>query len=107
MIGYKLFRVRKDKSLGPLFINRRLKIRLGVWLRAENHPTPGFAVRPGWHVCSQPVAPHLSKKGRAWFKVEITGVKEHLRPEAQGGLWYTANRMRVIGPLKEKKHGSK
>lgn len=98
LIGYKLFRVRKDGSLGPLFINRRLKIQLRVWLRAESHPTPGFAVRPGWHVRAEPKAPHLSKVGRQWFKVEIEGWTEHLRPEAQGGLWYTAKRMRVLAP---------
>jgi hypothetical protein len=94
--AYKLLRLRKDGSLGPLFINARLRVPVGVWLRAESHPTKGFAVRPGWHCTSEPVAPHLSKKGRVWCKVEITGVTPFHRPAAQGGLWFLARRMRVI-----------
>lgn len=98
MLGYKLFRERRDGSLGPLFINRRQKIQRGVWYKAESHPTPGYALRPGWHVCAKPEAPHLSKRGRRWFVVEIKDYVPHVRPESQGGLWYTAKRMRVVGP---------
>ena len=96
MIGYKLFRVRKDGSLGPLFINRKQRITVGEVLQAEDHPTKGFAHRPGWHICSEPIAPHLSKKGRTWFRVEFWLAREHKRPESQGGLWYTADRMKVL-----------
>jgi hypothetical protein len=63
MNAYKLFRKRRDGTLGPLFINRQQVIRLDEWLPAEDHPTPGFAHRPGWHVSHQPKAPHLSPKG--------------------------------------------
>lgn len=101
MIGYKLFRVRRDGTLGPLFINRKQKILPGIWLEAENHPTAGYAVRPGWHVCAEPNAPHLSKKDRTWFKVEISDYTEHVRPESQGGLWYTAKKMKVLEAFKE------
>lgn len=95
--GWKLFRLRKDGTLGPLFINRTQKLQVGVRYRAENHPTKGFAVRPGWHVCSEKNAPHLSKVGRVWCRVEIDGwINEHQRPEAQGGLWYTAQYMRIL-----------
>ena len=97
--GYKLFRVRKDGSIGPLFINAKLRVPVGVPLQAEQHLTAGFAFRPGWHVCSTPSAPHLSKKGRAWFEVMIDDVTEHVRPAAQGGLWYTANVMTVVRQL--------
>lgn len=96
MIAFKLLRVRKDSSLGPLFINRKQRIPLRKWLRAENHPTKGFSVRPGWHCCAHPHAPHLSMAGRVWAVVEIRGAVEHHRPEAQGGLWYTAKRMKVL-----------
>lgn len=99
MIAYKLFRVRQDGTLGPLFINKKQKIRLGETYQAENHPTQGFAVRPGWHCCSSPVAPHLSKKNRTWFVVEVDDYIEHRRPECQGGLWFTANQMKVLHPL--------
>ena len=96
MIGYKLFTLRKDGSLGPLFINRKQRIELGVEYLAEEHLTKGFAYRPGWHVCSTKSAPHLSKKGRVWARVYITGVTEHKRPESQGSLWFTAERMTVL-----------
>jgi hypothetical protein len=96
-IGYKLFRIRKDGSLGPLFINARQRISVGDTLVAESHRTKGFAYRPGWHVCSKPVAPHLSKRGRKWFKVRMNGnVKEYIRPASQGGLWFTAEIITVL-----------
>ena len=97
MTAYKLFRVRKDGTLGPLFINCRQRIPIGHPLVSESHPTKGYALRPGWHVCSTKYAPHLSKKGRKWFKVDIQGWTLHQRPKCQGGLWYTANVMTVLG----------
>jgi hypothetical protein len=97
--AFKLFRVRRDGSLGPLFINPRQRIPVGVPLQAEEHRTPGFAYRPGWHVTAKPEAPHLSPKGRQWFRVLIEEYEEHHRPAAQGGLWFTAKRMTVLGPL--------
>jgi hypothetical protein len=99
MIGFKLFRLRKDGTLGPLFINRRLRLTLNQEYQAECHPTKGFAIRPGWHVCSEKNAPHLSKKGRVWCEVQFSDWQEHLRPAAQGGLWYTANKMTVLKVL--------
>jgi hypothetical protein len=71
MNAFKLFRQRKDGSLGPLFINRNLVVPIGQWLPAEDHPTKGFAHRPGWHVSREPNAPHLSSEGRVWMQVEI------------------------------------
>lgn len=98
MIAYKLFRLRKDGTLGPLFINARQRVQLGQWLQAEDHPTKGFAHRPGWHCMAEPVAPHL-KMGptRVWCRVELGGkITTHKRPEAQGGTWYLAGRMKVL-----------
>lgn len=46
MIGYKLFRQRKDGTLGPLFINRRQRLEVGKTYEAEEHRTKGFAFRP-------------------------------------------------------------
>lgn len=97
--AYKLFRKRKDGTYGPLFINRKQKLETNQWYTAESHPTKGFAVRPGWHCCSEPNAPHLSKKNRVWCVVNIYGYTEHMRPESQGGLWYTATSMRILGEL--------
>lgn len=96
MIAYKLFNVRKDGSIGPLFINRRQRLPVGVWMDAEDHPTKGYAHRPGWHCCRTPEAPHLSEKGRHWYKVEIEDYQEFKRPESQGGLWYLAGRIKIL-----------
>lgn len=95
MKGWKLFTLRKDGTLGPLFINRRQRISLGTWEQSGLYPTKGFAVREGWHICSKRSAPHLSKKGRVWARVSLMEYTEHRRPKSQGGLWYTARWMRV------------
>ena len=97
-VAYKLLRRRRDGSLGPLFINRRQRIPVGAWLPAEDIPTKGYAHRPGWHCCCQPYAPHLSERGRVWYVVELEGVRMMRRPASQGGTWYLAEKMCVIGP---------
>lgn len=99
--GYKLLRMRKDGSLGPLFINARQRIPLGEWLLAEEHPTKGYAFRPGWHATLQPHAPHLSTRGRVWCRVSLLGVASYPRPESQGGTWLLATYMRVDEVLQE------
>ena len=99
MPAFKLLQLRKDGTLGPLFINRPQRIPLGTWLPAECHPTPGFAVRPGWHVSPVPAAPHLGERDRVWCEVEIKGYKTLKRPACQGGTWYIAKWMRVIKQL--------
>ena len=93
--AWKLLRVRKDGTLGPLFIDRKLVVPIGHWLKAKAVRTKGFAFRPGFHACSKPVAPHLSKRGRVWCEVSLRNATEHPRPESQGGLWYTAKEMKV------------
>ena len=93
--AYKLVRVRKNGTLGPLFFDRKLVVPMHEWLTAKALHQKGFAFRPGWHCCSTPVAPHLSKTDRVWIQVSIKGAKKHQRPVAQGGLWYTAKQMRV------------
>ena len=45
MKAYKLFKLRADGTLGPLFINRQQVVPIGEWLEAETHPTQGYAVR--------------------------------------------------------------
>lgn len=102
MTGYKLFRLRRDGSLGPLFINRRQRIAPGEWLEAEEHPTKGYAYRPGWHACLRPVAPHLRSGGdRVWARVELDDVTLYDRPESQGGTWVLARRLKVTEVLEE------
>jgi len=96
VIGYKLLRKRKDGSLGPLFINKTLCIEAGITYKAEAHKTKGFAFRPGWHICREPVAPHLSNRGREWYKVEFDLMDTITRPESQGGVWYLGSTMKVL-----------
>jgi len=98
-VAYKLLNLRKDGTFGPLFINRKQIIPLNVWLKAEDHPTKGYAHRPGWHVAPRPEAPHLSTKGRIWMRVKIRGFVELKRPESQGGTWWLAEWMMVIAPV--------
>jgi len=87
---YKLFRLRKDGTLGPLFIDARLRVPVGVELPARDVPTKGFAHRPGWHSGVMPIAPHLSEKGRVWAECSIPDHAdwyEFKRPGNQGGKW--------------------
>jgi len=53
-------------------------------------------VRCGWHVTPKLFAPHLSKNGRVWGIVEMQDYKEFQRPESQGGLWYIAQKIKVM-----------
>ena len=111
MIGYKLFTLRKNGTLGPLFINRKQVIPLGEWLPAEyHHHKKGFAYRPGWHACAAPVAPHLkmrlaSGEQRIWCKVELMGITKEERPKAQGGTWFLAGALKVLEILESENYG--
>lgn len=97
--GFKLVRLRKDGTYGPLFMNRRQRLEPGKWLPAEDHRTKGFKHRPGWHLTKVPVAPHLSTKDRIWIEVEVKDYQEIQKPVHQGGEWILANWMKVIGPM--------
>jgi len=99
--AYKLVKLRKDGSIGPLFINRKQRLSVGEWLKAEHHPTKGYADRMGWHCTSTPEAPHLSPDGRIWVEVRILDFTEFARPTSQGGLWYIADKMKVVRILDE------
>ena len=98
MLAWKLFRLMKDGSIAPLFIDKRLRLERGVWYQAELHVTKGFSPRKGFHVTAKPVAPHLNsrREKRVWLQVEIDDYEELNRPEVQGGLWYIAQRMRLV-----------
>ena len=96
MKAHKLVRLMKDGSLSSLFIGKRNRLPIGKWLEAECLPTNGFAVRHGWHCTREPIAPHLSTTDRVWVKVEIEEYTELKRPLSQGGVWYLANKMKII-----------
>jgi len=99
MKAYKLIRKIKDGSLSPLFINKKSRIPVGVWMDAELNPTKGFAVRKGWHCTLTPEAPHLSKNKRVWVEVEVDDFEYFKRPESQGGTWVLAQRMQIVKEL--------
>lgn len=42
------------------------------------------------------VAPHLSVKGRRWFEIEMEEFEEFKRPVSQGGIWYLANKIKIL-----------
>lgn len=83
-IGYKLFEMRDDGKLFPLFIGKTKETIIGEWVPAEiidHHPS--FSHRPGWHLGAiMPSAPWLmgadgtykSQRGkrfkRVWCEVE-------------------------------------
>ena len=106
MYAYKLFRLKKNGAITPLFINKTRELPMGIWMEAQSHETKGFALRPGWHCCTAPRAPHLSDnpkhENRVWLKVEIEDFEEVQRPESQGGKWYLAQKMRI--PIQEALH---
>lgn len=82
--GYKLFEMRDDGKLFPLFIGKTNETPMNEWVAAEiiyHHPK--FAHRPGWHIgAALPSAPWLmssdgtykSQRGkrfkRVWCEVE-------------------------------------
>lgn len=95
--GYKLFRRRADGTIGSLFIDKGRRVPVGVWLRAEDHPTNGYTHRPGWHAFYEPVAPHLRQDGdRVWCRVLLLGCQDFERPASQGGTWILAQRLKVL-----------
>ena len=100
MIAYKLVRKLKDGSLSPLFINKKARLPLGIWLDAEDHKTKGYAHRKGWHCILKPEAPHLYKKeSRVWIEVEVYDYEFYHRPKNQGGTWVLAQKMKIIKEL--------
>jgi hypothetical protein len=96
MLAYKLFQLRKDGTIGSLFINRKRILTREAWLEAEAYPTKGFAFRPFWHCTSEPNAPHLSNKHRIWLPVEMEEYEVFPRPKLQGGIWYLAKRIKIL-----------
>jgi len=83
MTGYKLFEMRDDNKLFPLFIGKTKETPMNEWVKAERIPTKGFAPRCGWHIGKDlPSAVHLmshdgtykSQRGkrfrRVWCEVE-------------------------------------
>lgn len=95
--AYKLVRVRKDGTLGSLFINKKEILLTNKWLEAKPYPTKGYKNRMGWHCLLNKSAPHPSMKNRVWVKVKIKDFELNQRPENQGGMWALAKYMKILG----------
>lgn len=98
--GFKMFEQdKRDGRLYPLFIGKYKPLSLGTWTKAENIPTKGYAVRPGWHILTGlPFAPQLidkdghyrSRRGkhfqRVWCRVSFVMDVDYNRYLADNGL---------------------
>lgn len=94
MIAYKLFKIRKDGSIGSLFINLSEKYELNQWMVANPYPTKGFAFRQGFHCLLKPEAPHLkmelaSGEKRAFLRLRLMIMIFLLGPNLRvgNGFW--------------------
>ena len=75
--GFKLFEMDTENNLYPIFIDKKTSYPIGEWIYAENHPTKGFAKRPGLHVgeiCSAPWlmsadGTYKSQRSKYWKRV--------------------------------------
>lgn len=101
MIGYKLFRKMKDGNYAPLFINKSQRLKINVEYPYEDHPTKGYAQRPGWHIVGKPIAPHLNteRENRVWCLVEFTHMETLNRPKSQGATWYLGSSIKILKEL--------
>lgn len=119
MIVWKKVRILKDGNAYPLFIDKKKPFVFGEWMKAEFHPTKGFAPRSlgkdengneigGWHCCYKPVAPHIADKlasgeVRVWMKCEAKGItQKYDRPESQGGAWLLVEWLKPLEIITEK-----
>lgn len=76
-IGFKLFEMDTKGNLYPLFIDKKTIYPIGEWIQAENHPTKGYALRPGLHIgeiCSAPWlmsadGTYKSQRSKHWKRV--------------------------------------
>lgn len=94
--AWKLFTLHKDGTIGPLFVNRKQRVPIGRWVKAEAHNPGHLKFRPGWHCARRKHAPHLVETGRVWRQVKIRGYVEHKKPKCQGGLWFVAQWLYVL-----------
>ena len=86
---YKLFEMDINGNLYPLFIDNTTIYPIDKWIYAENHPTKGFARRPGIHtgeICSAPWlmaadGTYKSQRGksfkRVWCEVECNTTTDY------------------------------
>jgi len=92
LIAYKLFAIRKDGTLHPLYIDRETVMPLNTWLTATagektergkvKSKLGELAYRPGFHTTQYPLATHIGKRmsngelcqasNTVWCEVEMS-----------------------------------
>ena len=104
----KLFKQRKDGTLGPLYIGSKQRIdsKGGKWLPFdEKLSKKGFGERPGWHAPTKE-APHIKTEAKGQDRVvrdvALRNWTVFPRPASQGSEWYLAGEMMVL-PVKAAK----
>lgn len=106
--GWKLFQLRADGTLRPLFLDTGDTLPYNEWIEAKDNTSlarkKGLQPRPGWHATLSPCAPHLklelaSGEKRIWVQVQLRGVSLYDRPESQGGTWALAKELMIVGYL--------
>lgn len=94
IIAYKLFRIKKDGKLYPLYVDANEPVPIGIWIDAKEGQLTdtgkvksrlgSLAFRPGWHSGLYPIALHIGDKpnpgdsdpsyrpdNQVWVQVEI------------------------------------
>ena len=99
IFAFKLFRIRKEGSIGSLFVEPTARHPIGTWIPAKAHSHKKLKFRKGWHALIHPNAPHLSKKNRAWYIVMVDNYEVIDRPKNHGGKWVIAQKLNIIGRL--------
>ena len=104
----KLFKQRKDGTLGPLYIGSKQRIdsKGGEWLPFdEKLSKKGFGERPGWHAPTKE-APHIKTDAKGQDRVvrdvALRNWTMFPRPASQGSEWFLAGEMMVL-PVKAAK----
>ena len=105
----KLFKQRKDGTLGPLYIGSKQRIdsKGGEWLPFdEKLSKKGFGERPGWHAPTKE-APHIKADAKGQDRVvrdvALRNWTMFPRPASQGSEWYLAGEMMVLPTKAAKK----
>jgi hypothetical protein len=100
MKAYKLMKKISSPegvSYQSLYIGKPKRYKKRTWYTAEVNPTKGFSLRKGFHCSAKPSAPHIKpKENLVWVKVKIKNHYPFERPDSQGGLWYIAQRMKIL-----------
>lgn len=98
--AFKVFHVRRDGTLSPLFVGARERVPRGEWVRARTDLQPPAWIsrsrRPGWHakrelVDALELARYRGKGRRAVFVVALRG---NVRERSDGLV--LADEMKVL-----------